>query len=555
MSFFKKFGAVLKSYERGDVMLSFIAVIIFLLMILKQLIFPYGLFGFGTPSIYTEGLVSSNGFQNINPVFVDYNEADREVSRLVFSGLMKYDPLKQAIVDDMATLTINEDKTQYTFTIRDGIKWHDGENFDVEDVYFTYHDVILDQNFQNEILKTNFAGVNIELIDSKTIKFTLEKPNVFFISNFTTGILPEHILGDVEPEDLLLDEFNKLPVGTGPYELSSPIEAFPDAHMQVTLSKTDNYYADPVSVESIRFVSYPSMDQLIEEINAVNGVVKVTGEYLEVFEENERFRLIPYELPQYTAVFLNMESAILKDSSDVRLALQKALDKDALVGEFEDKIRVDTPLMELDQEEWVYQPNMDQAQGALKEAGYILDEATGVRLNDDGEPLILNFIVRMHDQESARFEETQSVVAFLKNAWEEVGVGIDLEFLPDEEFKQRVIARQYDLLMVGQSLGYNLDTYSYWHSTQADPAGQNLSNYKSFQVDSLIGAIRRTFDEAEKKARLQELAEQIKDDIPAIFLYRPRYFYAIDDKVKGVTMENVVFPSDRLGGVSVWSFE
>ena len=115
--------------------------------------------------------------------------------------------------------------------------------------------------------------------------------------------------------------------------------------------------------------------------------------------------------------------------------------------------------------------------------------------------------------------------------------------------------RAYDLLLVGQILGYNLDTYSYWHSTQATPVGQNFSNYKSFQVDSLIETIRSTFDQDKRHEKLTELAERIKDDIPSIFLYRPVYYYASDSKVSGISMEGVVFPSDRFGTMSKWKFD
>lgn len=556
---FKKLIAVFRAYDYRDRLLSVFAVAVFLLMIVKMMVFPYGFFNFGQPNIYTEGLVSKTGIQNINPLFVDYNEADREVSRLVFSGLMKYDSSKRAIVDDMAALSINENKTEYTFVVREGLKWQDGEPLTAEDVYFTFHDVVMDPSFPNEILKTNFAGVEIEKIGKNTVKFTLEKPNIFFITNFTTGILPEHILGTVEPIDIVKNEFNKMPIGSGPYMMVDAVEAFPDGRMQVSLVKNPYYYGDPSEIEVLRFIAYPTMEKLIEEINAVNGVVRVTGNDVLAFKNNDRFELFSYELPQYTAVFMNMESQILKDNKDVRLAVQKAVDKSALIDQLVDKIAVDTPLMELNQDEWVYQASMEQAQGALKEAGFnYADEDTekvGIRYNADGEALELKFVARLYDEGTPQYEETMKVVTFLQDSWEEVGFSIQVELLPAEMFKERVMSRSYDLLLVGQSLGYNLDTYSYWHSTQADPLGQNLSNYKSFAVNSLIEDIRSVFNQEKRERELMELAELIKNDIPAVFLYRPLYYYASDGKVLGISMDGVVFPSDRFDSISLWKFE
>lgn len=556
---FKSIIAIFKSYDFRDKVISGLAITAFLAMFVKMIFFPYGLFSFGESNIYTEGIIAKNGIQNINPLFVDYNEADMEISRLIFSGLMKYDPEKRAVIDDMATLSISEDKTEYVFLMRDGLKWQDGKPLTVEDVYFTFHDVIMNDSFQNEILKTNFAGVTIEMIDAKTIKFKLQKPNIFFVNNLTIGILPKHILGNVNPADLLKDEFNKIPVGSGQYMVTEPVEAFPDGRMQITLTRNPYYYGSPSEIEYIRFIVYPTMEQLLSGINAVNGVVKVTGNYISEFQNNERFELIPYQVPQYTAVFMNMESKILKDNKNVRLALQKAIDKEKLISDFVDKIPVDTPLMELNQEDWVYKSNVEEAQGALKEAGYnyAKDDKghVGIRYNKNGDALELNFIVRLYEQETYKYEETLKIVTFLQEAWESIGFSIQIQFLPEEEFQKRIISRNYDLLLVGQNLGYNLDTYSYWHSTQATPMGLNLSNFKSFQVDSLIEDIRSVFDLEKREKELKDLAQQISEDIPAIFLYRPVYYYATDGKVSGISMDGIVFPSDRFSNISEWKFE
>lgn len=555
----KKIQEVLRAYDYRDRLLSVGAIAVVLLMVVKMILFPYGLFNFGENNIYTQGVVSKNGIQNLNPLFVDYNEADREVSTLVFSGLMKYDPLNKNVVDDMAALAINEEKTEYTFVIREGIKWHDGAPFTADDVLFTFNDVILHASFPNEILKTNFAGVVVEKVDERTVKFKLEKPNVFFITNLTIGILPKHILEGVDPYEILNHDFNKKPIGTGPYMVTDPVEIFQDGRTQITLSQNPYYYGKPSEVEFMRFIAYPTMEQLVEEVNAVNGVVKVGGSYILDFENEDRFELIPYELPQYTAVFMNMDSPVLKGDNSVRLALQKAVDKDALLEGFVDKIRVDTPLMNLDQEEWWYQANVEQASGALKDAGYNYDaedvDHMGIRYNSDGAGLELNFIARLYDEGTYQYEETTKIVSFLQEAWESIGCSIQVEFLPDDVFRERIMARQYDLLLVGQILGYNLDTYSYWHSTQATPLGQNLSNYKSFNVDSIIENIRSTFDPDKKTELLKELAETLKEEVPALFLYRPVYYYASDGRLSGISMDGVVYPSDRFAGVSEWSFD
>ena len=449
--FLQKFVAVGVTYDYRDKLISVAAVAVFLLMIVKIIIFPYGLFGFGETNIYTEGLVAKNGIQNVNPLFVDYNEADREVSSLVFSGLMKYDPDKKAVVDDMASLTVNEEKTEYIFKLKDGLKWHDGQPVTADDVFFTFHDIVMDQSFPNEILKAAFLGVQVLQLDDMTIKFVLEKPNTFFVTNFVTGILPKHILDGVSASEILINDFNKKPIGTGPYMVTDAVESFADGRTQITLERSPYYYGELSEIELLRFVVYPTIEDLSEEVNAVNGVVKVSGNNILDFVSNERFKLIPYQLPQYTAVFMNNDSDFLKNSK-VRLALLKSIDKDAFIGDAMDKVRIDTPLMDLEQGEWVYKPNVEEAQGALKDAGFKYDEKDkdhkGLRYDKDGIPLQLNLVARLYDQGGYQFEETKKLVSFLQSSWEKIGVSIQVEFLPPDVFTERVAARKFDLLYV-----------------------------------------------------------------------------------------------------------
>ncbi len=549
---------VLKSYTTRDIVFSSLSVIVFLLMILKMIVFPYGMFGFGESNIFTEAMISRNGFQSLNPLFVDYNEPDREASRLIFSGLMKYDLNKMAIVDDMANLEISADKREYLFTIKDNIKWHDGKPFSVEDVIFTYRDIIMHPSFPNQILKANFAGVKIEQLNDKQLKFVLEKPNTFFISNLIIGILPKHKLSGVDPYNLIFDDFNKNPIGTGPFLMKEPVEKFKAGHMSLTLYKNPNFYGEKNEVEILRLISYLSMEDLLQNLTSINAVVKFSGKYFDFFNQNPRFSVVNYELPQFTSVFMNMESEFLKNKM-VRLALQKAINKNEILANFSDKKVVDTPLMELDQSQWVYQSNLEEANGALKDAGFTYAESdidkSGYRFNEEGKALELRFIVRHYNQGTVQYDETQAIVMYLINAWKSIGVDVLVEFLYDEDFEDRITRRDYDLLLVGQSMGYNLDTYSFWHSSQASPNGLNFSNYKSFAVDSIISDIRNTFENKKRQERLNDLAKHISDDVPAIFLFRPVYFYAFDKKVSGITLDSIVFPSDRYSNISNWEFK
>jgi peptide/nickel transport system substrate-binding protein len=596
----KSFFKVIGSYSRTEKIISYILIAAFIAV---GTFYVYDNFisadkpGAVNEAIYTEGF--QNGIYRINPVYVDLNSPDRDVSKLVFRGLTKYDPETRKIISDMADVKISDDRLKYSFTLKENIFWHDGENLDASDVYFTYHDVIQNPDFQNPVIKANFDGVEINKIDDRTVEFVLSAPNSFFITNTTVGVLPEHVLSDVPVSDMLAHEFNSTPVGSGPYKISAPLATTMSGVTQVVLERFDGFYSTMPQIQKIRFYGYPTKTDLVDNKSSLNAIPKLTNELIDPVSDDDRFSLYGYSLPQYNAVFINMENPVLK-SLKVRKGLRKAIHKDDFLDKLPNTIRVETPVLSLDQDEWRYAAGMDEARELLSDAGFNefvdedeeessdseseIDQVTSVeaeeedatdtetetdetaeetngeeednepkyRKNAAGDVLEFRLITRLYSEGSYKYNEIQTVLNYLEKNWKRAGVKLNIEMYDPTTLQQKINDRDYDLLLYGQSLGYNLDLYGYWHSSQTGENGLNLSNYKSFEVDTLIEAVRNTFDDEEKNEKLEELAKVMKDDIPAIFLYRPVYYYASDGKVKGIRLEDMAFPADRFCLINDW---
>ncbi len=262
--YWRTFLKVLRSYSIEEKVVSMILVVVVVV-----LGFQGGIELFRTPGlfaddggIYTEGLVNDHATL-INPVYAEFSEANREISSLVFSGLTRYDPKTQNFVDDLAGLAISGDRKTYKFTMRDGAVWHDGTPLTAADVYFTYHDIIQHGEFQNPVLRANFQGVEVKLVDDKTVEFVLSSPNSFFITNLNVGILPKHLLESVPVGELPMSNFNILPVGSGPYRVEAPLELMGDGRQRVMLTVSDVYYGEKSKIQHIRFHIYPSSDALL----------------------------------------------------------------------------------------------------------------------------------------------------------------------------------------------------------------------------------------------------------------------------------------------------
>lgn len=518
----------------------------------------YGLSFLGWKSkeieIFSEGLVGE--VKRLNPVFVDLNQVDRDISSFLFSGLTKYDPKQKRFEHDMAEHNLSEDKKTYRFVLKENLYWHDNTLVTADDVYFTYHDVIQHPDFQNPVLKSNFEKVKISKVDNRTIDFTLENPNSFFYSNTTVGILPKHILKDIPVADLIKDSYNISPIGTGPYKIDSESTIVNDSSYQIILSRFDKYYGYKNNIKKMRFTTYSNFETLLKSRSILDGISRISDEqYLQMFREDKKFSLYKYSLFRYTAAFFNMKSQILSNKK-VRLALYKSINKDELMKKLQHKKRIDTPFLELNQEDWIMKPNIDEAKGALFDSGWkYADPSDTIRYNAQKKPLSLTLIARNFQDSKEKNDEVALVVNFFKEIWKSIGIDLSIEFLEESLLIDRILKKDYDILLYGHDLGYNFDVYTYWHSTSTGKDGLNLSNFTSIKADNLIESLRNLFDKEDdkkKKSKLLKLQDEIQNEVPALFLYSPYYYYAVRTDIANISLEGLVFHADRFLGMHEW---
>ena len=175
----------------------------------------------------------SGDYTRINPAMDEHCE----INMLLFSGLTAHDADDQVIPGLAEKWEYDEDSYTYTFHIRDGIKWHDGEAFTADDVKFTIEAIMDPENGSENA--PNYEDVQeIKVMDDQTIAFKLAEPNVAFLEYMTIAILPKHLL---EGEDMQESDFFRHPVGTGPYKLESW-----DAGQSIVMTKNeDNYLGSP----------------------------------------------------------------------------------------------------------------------------------------------------------------------------------------------------------------------------------------------------------------------------------------------------------------------
>ncbi len=336
--------------------------------------------------IYKEGVVGDPSSLILNPVFV-YGKRDKtpeaDISSLLFAGLMKFDSTEGKLKDNIAVHTLSKDKKTYIFTLKEGVRWHDGVDVTVDDIIFTFEDVIKSDDFSNESLKRAFKEVKIEKISDSEVSFTIAYPYKFFLTNFTIGLLPKHILKDIPVAEMEYSDFSQNPIGNGPFKYVG-IEEVRRSIFKLHLTAFNKSSQFSPFLDAVDFYFYPSKETLSLDSKNLSGIRPFSEIYKKNFSFSDHLKEKQFSLPQYSALFFNMKKTIFdgEKGKKIRLALQLATNKDALIKDDNEEkdgiisaVRIDTPLLETDKEDWLYEFDLNKAKGSLKDAGFFLPSA------------------------------------------------------------------------------------------------------------------------------------------------------------------------------------
>ncbi|MEK7097263.1 MAG: hypothetical protein AAB906_00235, partial [Patescibacteria group bacterium] len=150
-------------------------------------------------------------------------------------------------------------------------------------------------------------------------------------------------------------------------------------------------------------------------------------------------------------------------------------------------------------------------------------------------------------------DENVQVVESIKKYWEELGVKTVLEIIPGEQIQSDTIRpRNFEALFYGQVVGLDPDSYAFWHSSQAESNGVNISDYANKEVDQLLEDARLTSDIRQRKEKYGRFQEIIAEEVPAIFMYSPVYVYIQSKKIKGFDVKIIQSPSGRFSNIKDW---
>lgn len=494
---------------------------------------------------YVEGVVGR--VHSLNPLYAYSTALDQEVSKLIFAGLVKYDPVSAEYVPDLVMKwEWEQGNNSYLFTLKPGLTWHNGKPLTIEDVIFTY-ETIQHPEYDGP-LKDVFNDVVVEGVSENQVRFKLFSPNYFFLSALTVGIIPKHKLKGAVIGELERAGFSKSPIGSGSFAFVSLKTK--RGYDEVILKPVVKNGEKGGAVDRLVIRGFDSFLELWRNRGKLDALRAVPAEHLDnINAADEGFVIKQLKLPRYGVLFFDTLSTGPTANAKVRLGIKYAINKRELADALSHVELMNFPIHELDSAAVSY--DLGKAAALLFEAGwgiYPQKYSDGIRRNAKGEKLALTLAT----QDSPRYQKTVEILA---RQLREAGIELESRFLSQSTLYQEVIKkRDYQLLLFSQDVGENEDFHPFLHSSQIMDSGSNISQYKDIQVDITLNKIRAGQTKDERLAAVRDLQSTINREVPFIFLYRPYFLYLVKDDVgRTEFLDFLGSPVDRFYYFNEWS--
>ena len=480
----------------------------------------------------------TSGFEGVfNPILSD-NVYDSYITALIFDGLVDVDGTGE-YVPELATWELDEEtKTVYTFTLRDGLTFSDGTPLTANDVAYTYN-TIKEADYAGPRTAVGAAIADINVIDDKTIAFTMTDPSPANLQNFTYGILSEAYYAHDSFE--ALSALNDKPMGCGQFTLKGWA---PKQYVSV-VPNPDYWDTDNIpAIEEFQMLEV-SEDTLLGAMQ--NGQIDFCQpaaklENVEGIEALPNSHLISYLANGYTFMCFNTTRPTL-EQTEVRQALLYALDRRSfLMNEYGSLDLVALGMAPISKTSWAYpgddelnayEYDLDKANQMLDEAGWDQRDTDGVRMKD-GVRMDLHWLVYTE----ASWPGTLSSMAY--DSWKQIGVNLvvdmmDFNTVAHETMDAKPGEKNFDIYTMGFSLSIDPDpTGGLFDADAYSEGGFNASGWRDEKSQELIKAGLTEFDQEKRAEIYKEWAIIQNEQVPtAIVAYRSE-IWAVNDRVHGL---------------------
>ncbi len=408
---------------------------------------------------------------------------------------------------------VSDDGTEYTFYLREGVEFHNGEPFNADAVVYSWErgraEGMQWRTYWNR-------AEEVEAIDEYTVVVRTDEPDVLLLTSMAQHwnmVPPEYA------EEVGVDEFSRNPVGTGPFKFVEWVQ-----EERVVMERNENYWREGLPhLDRVVFRPIPESATRVaaiqtDEIDIVN---QLDYEQAQQLERGTGIEVITYPLDRvFYVTFNNLTSGVGEPTEDVRVrrAMNYAVDIEAIInalfGGYAEPATGLLTRFNLGYDETIdpYPYDPDRARELLAEAGY-----------EDG--FSMGFAAP-----SGVYSHFEEVVEAIQGYLAEVGIEADLDIMESGRFWDLQADKELPPLFAdswserGEALPRLTGALGGWDAP--------YSAWSESEIDDYLEQIRVTFDEQERAELYSELHRYMHENPPFIYLYSPETFEATRDRVR-----------------------
>ena len=429
----------------------------------------------------------------------------KEVMFNVFEGLMKPTSTGDLIPAVAEDYTVSDDRMTYTFTLREGVKFHNGETVTAEDVKYSI-DRCADTSEGDPLVEAFSVIQAVEILDERTVAITISEPSNEFISYMTTAILP----ADYDQQDTA-------PVGTGPFKFVSRT-----AQDSIVLEKFDEYWGTPAYLDKVTYKIIENADSIMMSLQsgAIDMFAHLTS--TQVAQLGDDFYVEEGTMNLVQALYLNNAEKPFDDVR-VRQALCYAVDKQEIIdlafdgygspigssmypafGKYFDDSLTN-----------YYTKDVDRAKSLLAEAGY-----------PDGFDMTITV--------PSNYKPHVDTAEVLVQQLAQIGVNATIEPIEWESWVSDVyVGRQFQSTVVGVDAS-NMTARALLERFTST-YGKNFINYNNADYDALFQQVLTTYDDEAQTALYKDMERNLTENAANVYIQDLADLVAVRKGLEGVT--------------------
>jgi peptide/nickel transport system substrate-binding protein len=427
----------------------------------------------------------------------------------------------------------SEDHLEITFHLRDDVFWHDGAKTTAHDVKFGFEKARNPDIGWGSIKWLQFIEECV-VIDDYTVKFIFERTYPYQLMDAVVApVLPKHILENVPDGEMVNAEFNRNPVGNGPFRFKEW-----KAQQYIEVEANENFFAGRPPLDRIIFKVVPDQENLVLQLKSgeIDFMEQVPPRFFEELSRQED--LVAYLAPgrSYTYLAWNLRNPLFQ-SKKVRQALTMAINRqeiiDSLLLEFGE---IPTgPILPII---WAHNPNLtdfpydpEKSRQYLAEEGWTDSDGDGW-LDKDGTRF--SFTLKTHKGNQIR----EDILVLVQDMLQEVGIEVTPNILEWTILIGDTSTKNFEAVVLGWSVSLKMDMTTVWHSDSINDKF-NFTSYSNPEFDRLNDDAIFEMDQEKARKMWWQAQEMIVEDQPYTFLYTPKEINFLHKRFQNVQMETV----------------